>query len=245
MDSVDIEVLRTADEVAPERAQGSARHHRENLGLGAAPDRRHGRRARRWTGGGLGVRRLRRGRPRRQGEGEARLVDAARNLHLRGHQRGSDALGTSLRRHAAARHGAAQRGERHRGASQEDRLAAARAPAARHGKRPGHARARPLAGRARVRRARPLHRARTALAAGPHRCGAAHALSRRNGAHARLPRRRRRPARGVRRRLGPRGGADQSRHAGRCGARTGARRSQRARRADSRPSSTTSRSWKR
>ena len=44
-------------------------------------------------------------------------VEQAGALHLRRHQRGSDALGPALRRHAAARDGAARRAERHRGAA--------------------------------------------------------------------------------------------------------------------------------
>ena len=51
------------------RPQGRARHHRQDLGLGAAPGRRDGRDARRRPGGRLGLGRLRRGRSDRQGEG--------------------------------------------------------------------------------------------------------------------------------------------------------------------------------
>src|SRR6476646_9422319 len=63
----------------------------------------------------------------------------------------------------------------------------------------------------------------------------AHALSRRDGAHARLPRSGDRPARGVRRGLGPGRGAARPRHARRRGARAEPRRPQRSGRAHERP----------
>ena len=68
---------------------------------------------------------------------QARDVEQARAHHLRRDQRGSDALGPAVRRHAAARDGAAHRAERHPGAAAEQsgqQQLVRRQP--RHGQRP-------------------------------------------------------------------------------------------------------------
>ena len=77
MDSVDIEVLRTAEGWRKERPARRARHDRPDLGLGAAAGGRDGGDPRRRPDRRLGLRRLRRGRPRRQGAREARRGDAS------------------------------------------------------------------------------------------------------------------------------------------------------------------------
>ena len=203
MDSVDIEVLRSAEAW---RKAG----HRVTFGTivrtwGSAPrpGGRPGGDPRRRPGRGLGLRRLRRGRPDRQGARGQRGEGQAAADHLRRHQRGGDALGAALRRHARAGDGAGDREKRVRRAARDHLQAATRAPPPGDGQRPRDDAAGQRRGRAGIRRQGAHHGARPALAPDPDRRRAADALPRRDGAHARLPGAGDRSARGVRRRLGP------------------------------------------
>ena len=82
---------------------------------------------------GIGLRRLRRGRPDREGQGPQAGGRQARGHHLRHHQRGGHPVGPAVRRHPPARPGAGHPGLEAEGAARDHRAPRAGRPVPRHG----------------------------------------------------------------------------------------------------------------
>ena len=204
MDSVDLQVLKSARRLARSGPPRRARDRRQDVGLGAAADRRAD-----WryattgmvvgsvSGGCVEDDMIERVRKR-----AARRRDKAGKTHLRRDRGGGAALRPAVRRHARARAGAAHRESGSTSCStrvERHELVVRRLDMETGARR---ARARQMVGPARIRRRRAQTRARPALASAHHRRRPALEISRADGAGARLPGHGVRSARGIRRRVG-------------------------------------------
>src|SRR6266853_1088369 len=156
------------ERIGPPRHLG---HGRSYVGLRSAAGRSDARHSRRWSGHGLGFRRLRRGRPHRQGEEPGARGFETRGHDIRRHAGAGDALRASLRRYAADRARAGHCGIEAQGSAFRHRAPRAFGSLSRHGHGQGAHRAGQMVGPARVRRQGTEDGAWAALAAAPHRRG--------------------------------------------------------------------------